>query len=133
MKIEKVPAFILASDAGIAALNGTNVWPVVVPKGQRPSSYVVWRVVSNVMRPTIDAQQSFKAWRARIEITVGAGDYLSLKNLVQAVRASMNLQRGIINTVQVDLIMLALEGAEYYDDGSQVYVQTLDFYINYHD
>jgi hypothetical protein len=133
MKVELVPAYILANDAGISAANGANLWPVVVPKGQRPNTYIVWRVVSNVMRQTIDAGQSFKAWRARIEITVGAGDYLSLKNLVQAVRTAMNLQRGIINSVQVDLIMLALEGAEYYDDGSQVFVQTLDFYISYHE
>ncbi len=132
MKAEKALRFLLVNDAGVLAqISATSIYPVIVPKGSQPSKYIVYSMVSNVPKPTIDALASYKLYQARIQITVGASDYVTLKALAQSVKDALHLKRGLINTVSVVTIQLALEGMEDFDEGSNIFFQPIDFMIIY--
>lgn len=131
MKVEKVTNYLLSNDAGVSALVGKSIYPVVVPKGIQPNKYIVYQIVSNIPRPTIDGSNTLKLYNARVSVSIGASDYATLKQIVQAVRDAVHLQRGSIADASVISAQLILEGPEDFDEGSNVFFQPLDFLIIY--
>lgn len=131
MKIEKVAKTLLNVPA-ITALVSDRVYPVIIPKSVgSPANYVVFQVISNVPRPTIDAFSSYNAYSARLQVTAAAATYAELKSIVQAIRNALHLQRGTIAGVNVTSVVLAVEGPEDFDGTENVFVQPVDFLVTY--
>lgn len=129
MKIELVINTLL-NVAGVTALVGTRIYPVVIPKSAgSPVAYVVYMVVSNAPRPTIDGGGGYKGYVARIQVTAAAATHSQLKAVVQAVRDALHLQRGTIAGVNVTSVALVGEGPEDYDSGEKLFVQPIDFMV----
>lgn len=133
MKVEAVIKYLLSSDAGVSALVGTDIFPVVVPKDKSPPKVIVYRVISNVMQPTIDGFSSFRLYKARVQVTAAAPIYSDLKALVQAVRDACHRKSGLLVGVKVVSSVLSAEGSEEFDDAVQMFVQPIDFIVNYHE
>jgi hypothetical protein len=121
----------LLAEPTLTTLVGNNIYPVVLPKSIKAKPYCIYQVISNMPMPTIDGANQKNLYEARIQVTCVSGNYPELKTLVPAVRNSMHLKRGIIAGVQVTSSVLALEGSEDFDEGSESYVQPLDFKVIY--
>lgn len=131
MKIEKVINTLL-NVPGITGKVGQRIYPVILPKSQgSPQSYIVFQVISNVPRLTLDATQGFKGFQARVQVNAAARTYSELKALVQSVRDALHLQRGTIAGVNVTSIVLSAEGPEDFDASENVYVQPVDFMVTH--
>ena len=133
MKAEAVVNYLLSNDAPLAVLVGNNIYPVIVPEGESPARYAVYKLVSNVAQSTIDALSNFQLYKARVQVTLVANTYADLKTLVQTARDACNKKNGTINGIKVVSCMLALEGPDDYDDGTGFFIQPIDFQIFYHE
>lgn len=131
MKAEQIIYSLLTNDAALAAIVGTDIYPVALPRNVKASTYVVTQVISNIMRPTIDGHHKQNLYQARVQIDCVATLYPKLCELVQAVRLACNFKRGTIAGARVTSVSLALEGPQNFDDEQRLFVQPVDFIIIY--
>ena len=89
--------------------------------------------ISTVENTTIDANATFALVTGRVQITVAAKDYVSVKNIIKLVRKACNYKNGTIAGFIVSVIMREYVGADFRDDDANIFYQTIDFRIVYHE
>lgn len=130
MRAEQALYALLAADAGIAARVASRIYPGQLPQGTLLPALVVEHVDSQPL-PTIDAQAGFSLVQSRLQVTALAKTYTDQKAVLDAVRAALNYQRGVIAGVRVMHIVRDTVGPDLRDDDLQVYVQSMDFMVTF--
>ena len=133
MSAEKIIHTLLTNASAVTAVIGAgNIWPGELPQGT-PLPALGVSHISTTELPTLDASALFGLLESRIEVTVLAKDYATVKSLLTLVRKACNYQRGSIAGLAVASIRRDLVGADARDSDLQVFSQTLDFIVTWQD
>lgn len=71
--------------------------------------------------------------RSRVQITVAAKTYPLVKSIIKLVKTACNNKQGTFNGVVTDSVILENVGADFRDDDSQIFYQSIDFRLAYND
>jgi hypothetical protein len=94
---------------------------------------IAYNHVSTFENTTIDANSLYALVTTRIQVTIAAKDYPTVKSVLELVRKACNYQRGTINGVIVSSIVREQAGADFRDDEAGIFYQTIDFKVTYHE
>lgn len=130
MYAEKALTALLSANAPLITLVGDRIYPHALPQGCALPALVV-ELVTDVPQLTIDPTAGFNLNRARMQVTVLASSYPDQKNVLAAVVAACNYQRGVLASVRVNSIVRAVTGPDMTDDDRTVFHQSVDFFVTY--
>jgi hypothetical protein len=123
MIIEDIAAF-LAADAGVSALIGTRIYPMLLPQNAiKPA--VVYSQVSGVRVTTHDKAKNFTDQVYQLQCI--ADDPKSVKNLSEKVRQAMEGFQGTMGATNVQGVFMTGERDAPYQLDSLTYRTDLDF------
>lgn len=128
MRAEKAIRAQLLVAGAVTSIVADRIWPAQLPQGTAYPALVITHI-STVPVPTIDAFSAFALMRGRVQVTLLANDYASLKALLDVVMQACNFQRGTFNGVRVVSTTRDLIGPDLRDDDRSVYVQSVDFIV----
>ena len=132
MRAEKVIHSLLNGAAGVSALVADRIYPSPLPQGVTLPALAVEHI-STVDLPTIDAAAPYALVQSRIEVTALAKDYPTQKSLIEAVRQACQFESGVIAGVTVVVVLRDGVGPDLRDDDMQVFSQSIDFRVVYHE
>lgn len=124
-----VIAYLLTNDAGIIAA-GAQAYAGDAPE-KTPLPFCSACKVSGVERETVSMAEATRLRRERVQVTVAAGGYAAKKQLTELVRAACRNRTGTVNGYSVLSILPAGEGPEVDDVASQVYSESVDFFVRW--
>ena len=132
MGAEAVMRALLTADAGVTALVGSSIYPVVIPAGLEPSRALVIDLMNNDPIPTIDGlNQAAAMFSAGVQVSCIARTYADVKALVAAVKTAAHLKRGSIAGSSLVSSVLESEGSDEYDPEQSVFLQSVRYAITY--
>jgi hypothetical protein len=123
MIIEDIAAF-LAADAGVSALIGTRIYPMLLPQNATKPA-VVYSQVSGVRVTTHDKAKNFTDQVYQLQCI--ADDPKSVKNLSEKVRQAMEGFQGTMGATNVQGVFMTAERDAPYQLDSLTYRTDLDF------
>lgn len=130
MSGEKVIYNLLSSNVSLtASVPVARIYAGLVPL-DTTLPCIAYNHISTVEDTTIGLTSYVN--RSRIQITIASKTYAELKSIVNLVTTACNHKQGTFNGVRTDSVILDIAGADFRDDESQVFYQTIDFIINYH-
>lgn len=94
---------------------------------------IAFNEVSTVENTTIDGNAAYALVTGRVQVTVAAKDYPSVKNIITLIRKACNYQRGTIAGYTVSAIMRDVIGPDFRDSDAGILYQSIDFKIIYHE
>lgn len=134
MRSEKVMQALLTGASALTTLLANGAASVYgggqLPQATALPALVVEHVNSNELT-TIDANAPFGLVQSRLQVTVLAKDYPTVKTVVEQVRIACNYQRGVIAGVRVISVLRDNVGPDLRDDDMQVYTQSIDFQVTF--
>ena len=126
-----VVRFLLANNAAlIASVPAAKIMAGVVPLNTVLPAVSVMEV-SGVPRNTVARNEPKQFIAERVQVSVLAKDYPTQKSLLALVRAALPLSRGTVNSFAVDSILPDVEGPDFYDDGTVIYMGSQDFIVKF--
>lgn len=96
MEIEAALYDELVNDAGVSALVGTRIYPLLVPQEQAYPA-VAYQVISKYRTASQSGKNQIV--EARIQYTINASTYTSLRSVAAAVRAALEGFTGVMGGV----------------------------------
>ncbi len=132
MSAEKVIHTLLVGASAVTAVAGTRIYPGELPQGATLPALGVSHL-SSAELDTISKAAGYSLMESRIEVTVLAYDYASLKSLLRLVRQACNYQAGVIAGYLVTSIRRELVGPDMRDSDLGIYTQTIDFTVIWQD
>lgn len=88
--------------------------------------------VSGTRRKTADGAAIKYCW-GRVQITVNAEDYPQQKDVLKLVRAALPTTRGVVAGVNVDSVTHELDGPDFSDGDSGVYMESIDYVVAFNE
>ena len=131
MRAEKVVKALLEAATGVTALTGTRLYAITRPESDALPA-VVWSIVSDRTYSTVNQLAGPELMEARIELACMSETAGELKSLIEQVRLAVHLKSGTINGVQVVASVQDFAGPEQYDTALAIYMQSIDFMIDYY-
>ncbi len=104
----------LTSDAGVSALVGTRVHPMLRPKGGTLPA-ITYQRISSIRDNSLDGPMDYVSYR--IQIDCWAGTYAQAKALGDAVRAALNGVSTTLGGEAVQFVTLESDNDELENDG----------------
>lgn len=122
MTLEEALRTVLVGDAGVSALVGTRVYPLVIPNG---ASYpaIAYQTIGREMSQTQSGAISPED--ARIQLTCVCTSYAGAKSLMEAIRNAVDGKDISGMTVFVESVR------DDYAESGKAYVQRIDLKILY--
>lgn len=130
MSASKVVYALLSGAAPVTAIVGVRIYPVFLPEGQ-PAPAIVYELISAVRPGAIDAYAPTHLTQSRVQVNLITADYPTLLTLLEATKAAMQFQRGVLGGVTVHSVLHAGEGPVQYDQQLGLYMQPIDFLITH--
>lgn len=131
MSTSKVTYALLSAAAGVTALVPVDrIHPVFLPQGKAVPA-ITYEPVSAMRPGAIDAYAPTHLTRARVQINLIAADFPTVLQLLEAVKAALQFQRGVIGGVTVHSVLHAGEGPAVYDQQLGLVSQAIDFFITH--
>lgn len=128
----KVIRYLLATSAGLTAVvPSARILAGRVPQGTTLPALCVQHV-STVRRHAV-AATAVKLCTARVQVTVYASTYVQQKEIMTLVRAALPQTRGTVNGVEVDSIHHELDGPDFDDDTTEIYMESVDYKVTFHE
>lgn len=131
MSAVKVVRALLIASAPVAVI----VPAAKIAAGTVPQATVLPAIsithVGTIPLSRIDAQADFALVTSRVQATVMAKDYATVKAVLVAMRKACNYQRGIIAGVSVASILCDMVGPDFANDDATIYYQSIDFKVAY--
>ena len=127
MSAEKVIYNLLSTDTALlTVVPKTRIYAGVIPLDAILPA-ICYNLVSSRNHTTIGLT-TMKS-RSRVQITLAAKSYPSVKTLAPLVDNACNNKRGTFNGIVTDSVIMDDIGADFRDDETGVYYSTLDFAI----
>jgi hypothetical protein len=131
MSAVKAVRYLLAHNAGL-----TGVVPAArIAAGTLPQNTampaVVVSHVSTVRRNTVSGAETSQFCTGRVQVSVKAATYASMRQVLDLVIAALPRSRGTVNGVKVDAVMLDTEGPDFSDEESGIFMGSHDFIVTF--
>lgn len=111
-----------------AVVPATRIMAGPLPQGATLPALAITQVSGTVRHHVAATSVLFRT--DRVQVTVLAKTYASQRNVLELVRAAIPRSRGTVHSVNVDSILLELEGPDFTNDAG-VYMGSVDYVINY--
>lgn len=121
----------LIADAALAVIVGDRIYPQVAPQDvEKP--YVTYRIVAFVDSENMEGSDDMPM--RRYEFTSHAELYDDAREIVAAIRTSLQAFQGMMGTCDIDSIQFSDgdAGSDSYDDDEKLHQTTIDFRVFYH-
>lgn len=125
MSIGKVIYNVLKDNAGVSALVGTKIYPMVAPQGTA-SPLVVYQRIDN--DPNDTKTGTSKLDFHRVQITAWGATNTEAESLDDAIRTAIDRYEGTVSGVVVDGVQY-LNTTDTYDENAEEYGKISDYYI----
>lgn len=79
------------------------------------------------------AATAVKLCTARVQVTVYASSYVQQKTIMALIRAALPQTRGTVNGVSVDSIHHELDGPDFDDESTEIYMESVDYKVTFHE
>jgi hypothetical protein len=127
MSAEKVIYNLLKNNANLTAVvPSSRIYPSLIPLGTTLPA-IAYMLISSVEDTSIG--MTTNRLRSRVQITIAAKTYPSVKQIVDLVVSACNHKQGTFNGVQVDSVIKDVVGADFRDDDEGIFYSTVDFRI----
>lgn len=128
----KVVTYLLTHNSSLNAVVSTsNIMAGIIPQRAVLPAIAISHV-STIRHKHISAGSTYFC-RSRVQVTVQASDYPTVKAIAALVRGALPRTRGSIGGVNVDSILHELDGPDWCDDDAKIYMQSLDYMITYNE
>jgi len=131
MKAQKATYNILSNASGVTDIVGTNIFPVLIPKGTAFPA-ICYTQIQTEMTNSKDSNSRLDF--ARMQVDCLGTTYAQVLNIAAAVRTAMNITTaGVYNGVNVQAVFVEDE-VHFFDDSADfdgVYQISLDFTISH--
>ena len=132
MRAENVIYTLLKTDAGLAALVSTRIYPSRLPQNTVMPA-IAYELISGMESPVIDAQAGQALMASRVQVTAMAKNYKEVKDTLEAVRLACLYKSGLIANVRVLSVLRDSVGPDLRDDDLALYLQSIDFMVRYYE
>lgn len=130
MSAVKVIRNLLANHSSLTAVvPATRIMAGVLPQSTALPAIGITHI-STTRRHTV-AGGSNEYCSSRVQVTVMAANYPSKQSILELIRASLPRSRGLVNGVNVDSIILEMEGPDFSDSEVKIFMQSNDFIVNF--
>jgi hypothetical protein len=130
--VKVIRALLVASAPVTALVPVAQIVAGVVPQGVTLPAVAITDV-SSVPVSAIDAQAEFSLVTSRVQVTLMAKDYPTVKTLMEVARKACNFARGTIAGVSVVSVVRDTVGPDFSDDAASIHFQSIDFKVTYHE
>lgn len=126
-----VVRYKLAANANlIAVVPATRILSGQLPLNTTLPAITVTHI-SGVTRPTVRMKESSFLITDRVQVSVLAKSYATVKSILSLVRAALPNSKGSINSVTVDSILPDIDGPDLYDYEFDIFQQSKDYMVRY--
>lgn len=130
MRAEKVFNTLLAGDAGVAAIVGTQLYAGFVPESaSAPFLFIAKAGAQREYLVSVSGASPGATVTATMTVICAAASYPQLKALAEAVRLALVGRAGLHAGVQVHSLLLTDEGGDEYEPELKEFAQALTFTI----
>lgn len=130
MSASPVVHALLSGAGGVTSIVNDRIYPVVVPQGKTMPA-IAYEPISAWRPPAIDAYAPTHLTKARMQINPMATKYSELQQLLAAIKAAMQFQRGVIGGITVHSVLHAGEGPAQFDQQLGLFTQPIDFIVTH--
>jgi hypothetical protein len=130
--VKVIRALLVASGPVVALVPAAQIVSGVAPQGIALPAMSITEV-SSVPVSAIDAQAEFSLVTSRVQVTLMAKDYPSIKTVMEMARKACNFARGTIAGVSVVSVVRDTVGPDFSDDAVPIHFQSIDFKVTYHE
>lgn len=128
----KVVRYLLANNAPLVAVVSTaRIQAGLVPQGTALPAIAVTHV-STVRRQHIAAAAK-EYCIARVQVTVMAADYPTVKSVLALVRSALPRTRGTVNGVALVSLVKDMDGPDFRDDEAGIFMQSVDYIVTFNE
>jgi hypothetical protein len=128
----KVVRYLLANNAPlVAVVPAEKIQPGVIPQGTVLPAIAISHV-STVRRKTVD-RGATEYCTARVQVTVQSKSYAEQKRTLRLVRDALPRTRGTVHGVEVDNILHDIDGPDFNDSDTEIYMGSSDFIVTFHE
>lgn len=128
----KVVRYLLANSAAlVAAVPAAKIQPGVIPQGTVLPAIAISHV-STVRRKTVE-KSATEYCTSRVQVTVQAKSYPQQKEILALVRAALPRTRGTVHGVEVDDILHDIDGPDFNDPDTEIYMGSTDFIVTHYE
>lgn len=129
MRAEKVIAYLLANDPGVAAIVGTKIWGGNAEDEIKAPLIIYSKIGAG--RPDQADPAPLQLVEAVIEVLVIGSTYPECKELGEAVRVALLGKRGLIAGVDVQYVRIEDEGGDDFIPALREYTQPWQFRVTH--
>lgn len=130
MPAETAIRALLMQSSAITTLVGDRCHPVEVPIGMDLPALAT-RHISTVDAGTVDAAAPYSLQSSRIEVRAVAQSYPAVQQLLAAIKAACQYQRGTVAGTNLVSILRDITGPAIKEPGEIRYEQTVDFIVTW--
>lgn len=128
----KVVRYLLANNAAlIEVVPAAKIQAGATPQGTVLPAIAISHV-STVRRKTVQ-RAATEYCTARVQVTVQAKSYPQKKAILALVRAALPPTRGTISGVDVDNVLHDIDGPDFFDGETGIYMGSSDFTVTFHE
>lgn len=123
--------YLLSQDGPVTAVvSATKIKPGDLPINTALPAISV-KQISGFERLTVSMNGSKKMHTERVQVTVLAKDYPTVKSTLALVRVACANRNGSTNGIDLDSILPDTEGPDLQDDDATIFEQSQDFMVKY--
>lgn len=127
----KAVRYLLANYAPLTAVvRVTDIMAGPVLQGIAPPAISV-KLVSRVDLQNVGGPSGF--YTSRVQVTVMAATYPSLRQVMGLVRSALPRSRGTVNGVHIDSVVPDVEGPDFADEENGIFFASFDFMVRHTD
>ena len=123
--------YLLANDAALTAVvPASRIMAGVIPINMALPTISVMQI-SGVPHNMIGMASATRMFKDRVQVTVMCSDYPATKTIFNLIKAALPVSRGTVNGFTCDSILLDMQGPDFFDQETNIYMQSYDYIVNY--
>ena len=126
-----ITRYLLANDASLTAIvPASRVMSGAIPINTQLPAISIMQI-SATPHNMIGMASATRLIKERVQVTVMCADYPSTKSIFALIRAALPVSRGTVNGFACDSIIPEFEGPDFFDQETNIYMQTYDYMVNF--
>lgn len=123
--------YLLANDAGLtASVPASRIMAGVIPINAALPAISVMQI-SGMPHNMIGMASTTRLFKDRVQVTVMCADYPATKTIFTLIKAALPVSRGTVNGFTCDSILPDNQGPDFFDQETNIYMQSFDYIVNY--
>jgi hypothetical protein len=123
--------YLLANNANlIAVVPAARIMSGVIPINSALPAISVMQI-SGVQHNMLGMASTTRLIKERAQITVMCADYPATKSIFSLIKSALPVSGGTVNGFACDSVIPESQGPDFYDQETNIYMQSYDYIVNY--